>query len=164
MKIDETVFVADGAKVIGDDIDIGAQSNVWYNAVIRSDDGEFVHIGERTNVQDLTMIHTSPGASTTIGDGVTIGHSCIIHGCTVGDNALIGMGTILLDGCNIGKNTIIGAGSFVTKNTIIPDGSMAFGRPAKVIRELTEAEIETNRKTAEHYVQDATAQREKTYE
>lgn len=164
MKIDETVFVADGAKIIGDDIEIGAQSNVWYNAVIRSDDGEFVHIGERTNVQDLTMIHTSPGASTTIGDGVTIGHSCIIHGCTVGDNALIGMGTILLDGCNIGKNTIIGAGSLVTKNTIIPDGSMAFGRPAKVIRELTEAEIETNRKTAEHYVQDATAQKEKTYE
>lgn len=164
MKIDKTVFVADGAKVIGDDIEIGAQSNVWYNAVIRSDDGEYVHIGERTNVQDLTMIHTSPGASTTIGDGVTIGHSCIIHGCTVGDNALIGMGTILLDGCNIGKNTIIGAGSLVTKNTIIPDGSMAFGRPAKVIRELTEAEIETNRKTAEHYVQDATVQKEKTYE
>lgn len=163
MKIDKTVFVADGAKVIGDDIEIGAQSNVWYNAVIRSDDGEFVHIGERTNVQDLTMIHTSPGASTTIGDGVTIGHSCIIHGCTVGDNALIGMGTILLDGCNIGKNTIIGAGSLVTKNTIIPDGSMAFGRPAKVIRELTEDEIETNRKTAEHYVQDATAQKTNSY-
>ena len=160
MKIDETVFVAEGAKVIGDDIEIGAQSNVWYNAVIRSDDGEFVHIGERTNVQDLTMIHTSPGASTTIGDGVTIGHSCIIHGCTVGDNALIGMGTILLDGCNIGKNTIIGAGSLVTKNTIIPDGSMAFGRPAKIIRELTGAEIEMNRKTAEHYVQDAIAQKE----
>lgn len=164
MKIDETVFVADGAKVIGDDIEIGAQSNVWYNAVIRSDNGEFVHIGERTNVQDLTMIHTSPGASTTIGDGVTIGHSCIIHGCTVGDNALIGMGTILLDGCNIGKNTIIGAGSLVTKNTIIPDGCMAFGRPAKVIRELTEAEIEMNRETAEHYVQDAMGQKEKTYE
>ena len=163
MKIDKTVFVADGAKIIGDDIEIGAQSNVWYNAVIRSDDGEFVHIGERTNVQDLTMIHTSPGASTTIGDGATIGHSCIIHGCTVGDNALIGMGTILLDGCNIGKNTIIGAGSLVTKNTIIPDGCMAFGRPAKVIRELTEAEIETNRKTAEHYVQDATAQKTNSY-
>lgn len=163
MKIDETVFVADGAKVIGDDIEIGAQSNVWYNAVIRSDAGEYVHIGERTNVQDLTMIHTSPGASTTIGDGVTIGHSCIIHGCTVGDNALIGMGTILLDGCNIGKNTIIGAGSLVTKNTIIPDGCMAFGRPAKFIRELTEAEIEMNRKTAEHYVQDAMAQKNNSY-
>ena len=80
------------------------------------------------------MIHTSPGASTTIGDGVTIGHSCIIYGCTVGDNALIGKGTILLDGCNIGKNTIIGAGSLVTNNTIIPDGCMAFGRPAKALK------------------------------
>ncbi len=107
----------------------------------------------------LLTRHKHPGASTTIGDGVTIGHSCIIHGCTVGDKALIGMGTILLDSCNIGKNTIIGAGSLVTKNTIIPDGCMAFGRPAKVIRELTEAEIEMNRKTAEHYVHDATAQK-----
>lgn len=163
MKIDETVFIADGAKVVGDDIAIGAHSNVWYNVVIRSDNGEYVHIGERTNVQDLTMVHTSPGASTAIGDGVTIGHSCIIHGCTVGDNALIGMGTILLDGCSIGKNTIIGAGSLVTKNTVIPDGCMAFGRPAKVVRALTEDEIEMNRKTAEHYVQDAKAHKE-TYE
>ena len=81
----------------------------------------------------------------------------------MGDNALIGMGTILLDSCNIGKNTIIGAGSLVTKNTIIPDGCMAFGRPVKVIRELTEAEIEMNRKTVEHYVHDATAQKTNSY-
>lgn len=155
MRIDDTVFVADGAKIIGDDLTIGAYSSVWYNAVIRSDYGEYVHIGERSNIQDLTVVHTSPGASTTIGNGVTIGHSCIIHGCTVGDNSLIGMGTILLDGTVIGKNCIIGAGSLVTKNTVIPDGSMAFGRPAKVIRQLTEEEILTNLSTADHYVKDA---------
>ena len=103
---------------------------------------------------ELGMLYTSPGFSTDIGNGVTVGHSCIIHGCTVEDNVLIGMGSILLDGCKIGKNSIIGAGSLVTKNTVIPDGSMAFGRPAKVVRKLTEGEIEMNRKTAEHYVDD----------
>jgi len=103
---------------------------------------------------------TDSGNSTSIGNGVTIGHSCIIHGCKVGDNALIGMGTILLDGCVIGKNSIIGAGSLVTKNTVIPEGCMAFGRPAKVVRELTEEEIEMNRKTAEHYVIDAAKHRQ----
>ena len=164
MKIDETVWIADGAKIIGDNIVIGAHSSVWYNAVIRSDEGEYVHIGERTNLQDLTMIHTSPGSSVTIGNGVTIGHSCIIHGCTVGDHALIGMGTILLDGCSIGKNALIGAGSLVTRNTVIPEGCMAFGRPAKVIRALTEDEIAANRQTAEHYVRDAGIRKERTDE
>lgn len=155
MTIDKSAFIADGAIVKGEDLRIGQNSSVWYNAVIRSDKGEHVYIGDRTNIQDLSMVHTSPGASTNIGSGVTIGHSCIIHGCTVGDNSLIGMGSILLDGCQIGKNCIIGAGSLVTKNTVIPDGCMAFGRPAKVQRALTEAEIEGNRLTAEHYVKDA---------
>ena len=122
---------------------------------MRCDDGEHVHIGDKTNIQDLCMVHTSPGRPTTIGKSVTIGHSCIIHGCTIGDNSLIGMGTILLDGAVIGKNCIIGAGSLVTKNTEIPDGSMAFGRPAKVVRELTEIEIMTNQGTAEWYVNEA---------
>ena len=155
MKIVETVLVAEGAKIVGEDLMIGAHSSVWYNAVIRSDDGEYVHIGEKTNIQDLCMVHTSPDHSTDIGNGVTIGHSCIIHGCSVGDNSLIGMGTILLDGCVIGRNCIIGAGSLVTKSTVIPDGSMAFGRPAKVIRQLTEEEISSNRTTADFYVKEA---------
>ena len=155
MKVDKSVFVADGAKVVGKNIEIGAKCSIWYNAVVRSDDGEYVHMGDKTNVQDLCMIHTSPGKSTSIGSGVTIGHSCIIHGCTIGDNSLIGMGSILLDGAVIGKNCIIGAGSLVTKNTEIPDGSMAFGRPAKVVRDLTEIEILTNQGTAEWYVKEA---------
>jgi carbonic anhydrase/acetyltransferase-like protein (isoleucine patch superfamily) len=155
MEIDESVFIADGAKVLCEDIKIGADCSIWYNAVVRCDDGEHVHIGDKTNIQDLCMVHTSPGRPTTIGKSVTIGHSCIIHGCTIGDNSLIGMGTILLDGAVIGKNCIIGAGSLVTKNTEIPDGSMAFGRPAKVVRELTEIEIMTNQGTAEWYVNEA---------
>ena len=155
MKIHETVYIAEGAKVSGTGLEIERQSSIWYNAVVRCDEGESVHIGERTNIQDLSMVHTSPGHSTQIGSGVTIGHSCIIHGCTVKDNTLIGMGSILLDGCVIGENTIIGAGSLVTKNTVIPDGCMAFGRPAKVIRPLTEEEIAANRKNADLYVEDS---------
>ena len=155
MMIDQTVLTADGSKIVGDDITIGPHSSIWYNAVVRCDDGEHVHIGERTNIQDLCMIHTSHGASTTIGDGVTIGHSCIIHGCTIGNNSLIGMGSILLDGCRIGNNCIIGAGSLITKNTVIPDGSMAFGRPARIQRELTTEEIEGNQNTAAQYVKEA---------
>ena len=155
MNIDDTVLVADGAKIVGEDLTFGVHSSVWYNAVIRSDDGEHVHIGEKTNIQDLCMVHTSPANSTDIGNGVTIGHSCIIHGCKIGDNSLIGMGTILLDGCVIGRNCIIGAGSLVTKSTVIPDGSMAFGRPAKVIRQLTEEEIGANQTTADFYVKEA---------
>lgn len=154
MKVDKTVYIADGAKIIGEDIEAGAYSSIWYNAVVRSDYGEYVHIGEKTNIQDLCMIHTSPGASVDIGAGVTIGHSCIIHGCTIGDNSLIGMGSILLDGCKIGRDCIIGAGSLVTKNTVIPDGCMALGHPAKVIRNLTDKEIQENKKTAEFYVEE----------
>lgn len=155
MEIDESVFIADGAKVLGEDIKIGADSSIWYNAVVRCDGGEHVHIGDKTNIQDLCMVHTSPNSPTSIGNSVTIGHSCIIHGCTIGDNSLIGMGSIILDGAVIRENCIIGAGSLVTKNTEIPDGCMAFGRPAKVIRELTEIEILTNQGTAEWYVNES---------
>jgi len=155
MKVDGSVFIADGAKVLGDNVEIGADCSIWYNSVVRCDDGERVHIGDKTNIQDLCMVHTSPGKPTSIGNGVTVGHSCIIHGCTIGDNSLIGMGTIILDGAVIGKNCIIGAGSLVTKNTEIPDGSMAFGRPAKVVRPMTEVEILTNQGTAEWYVKES---------
>ena len=154
MSFSENCFIAEGAKVIGKDILIGDLSSVWYNAVIRCDDGEFVHIGERTNVQDLCVVHTSAGCPASIGDDVTIGHGCIIHGCTVGDNTLIGMGSIILDGAVVGKNCIIGAGSLVTKGKEIPEGTMAFGRPAKVVRELTEEEILGIRKSAEWYVEE----------
>lgn len=155
MKIDETVFVADGAKIIGEDINIGKDSSVWYNAVIRCDEGEHVVIGEKTNVQDLCMIHTAPGKSVDIGNGVTIGHSCIIHGCTIGDNTLTGMGSIVMDDAVIGRNCIIGAGSLVTGGTIIPDGHIAFGRPARVVKELTDEQINSNKHSAELYARES---------
>ncbi|MEE8836777.1 MAG: gamma carbonic anhydrase family protein [Eubacteriales bacterium] len=152
-QIDPSVFIADGAHVIRDVI-IGEHSSVWYNAVIRGMPDQ-ITIGDTTNIQDLVMLHSSPDLPIRIGSHVTIGHSAIIHGCTIDDNALIGMGSIIMNGAHIGKNCIIGAGSLITQNTVIPDNSMAFGRPAKIIRSVTEEEIRSNRKTAEGYAEEA---------
>ena len=155
MKIDGTVFVADGAVIKGENITIGKDSSVWYNSVIRCSRGESVSIGEGTNIQDLCMVHTDEGASVSIGSGVTVGHSCVIHGCTIGDNTLIGMGSVILNNAVIGSNCIIGAGSLVTGKTVIPDGHMAFGSPAKVVKELSEEQVYANRLSAEHYKDDS---------
>ena len=151
-KPDRDVFIADGVVIDGDNISIGKDSSVWFNSVIRCDDAESITIGERTNIQDLTMIHTGPGYPVSIGDEVTVGHMCMIHGCTIGSNTLIGMGSVIMDGARIGNNCVIGAGSLVTEGKTIPDGTMAFGRPAKVIRELTADEIRGIGLSADHYV------------
>jgi carbonic anhydrase/acetyltransferase-like protein (isoleucine patch superfamily) len=145
-----TVRVAPGAHVIGD-ATLGEHCTVWYNAVIRADEAP-VTIGAKTNVQDCAVVHVSTGHPVSIGDGVTIGHGAIVHGCTVGSNSLIGMGAIVLDGSEIGSNCIIGAGALVTQGTRIPDGHMAFGSPARVIRPLAEEEIRKNRENAQEYV------------
>lgn len=145
-----TVRVAPGAHVIGD-ATLGEHCTVWYNAVIRADEAP-VTIGAKTNVQDCAVVHVSTGHPVSIGDGVTIGHGAIVHGCTVGSNSLIGMGAIVLDGAEIGSNCIIGAGALVTQGTRISDGHMAFGSPARVIRPLTEEEIRKNRENAQEYV------------
>ncbi|MBR0374745.1 MAG: gamma carbonic anhydrase family protein [Mogibacterium sp.] len=151
--IDETAFIADGVQIVGDNITIGPQSSVWYNSVIRCDEERgSITIGARSNVQDLSTLHISPGCPVKIGDGVTIGHMCLIHGCTIGDNTLIGMGSIIMDGAVIGSNCIIGAGSLVTGRKVIPDGTMALGRPAKVLKKLSEQEIEGLRGMAEDYM------------
>lgn len=155
MKIDDSVFVADGAKLIGDGLSIGKESSVWFNAVVRCDEDITVTIGERTNIQDLCTVHTAPGYPVSVGDGVTVGHMSLIHGCTIGNNTLIGMGSIIMNGAVVGSNCIIGAGSLVTEGKVIPDGSMAFGRPAKVVRELTEEEIASLTESADHYVDDS---------
>lgn len=155
MKIDDTVYVADGAKIVGENITIGRDSSVWYNSVIRCDKTETVSIGERTNIQDLTMIHTATGHSVSIGNGVTIGHQCLIHGCTIGDNTLIGMGSVIMNDAVIGNNCIIGAGSLVTEGKIVPDGTMAFGRPAKPVKDLTEEQIRDIALSAEVYVEES---------
>ena len=152
-SIDKSVFIADGAKVIGD-VEISKNSSVWFNAVIRAD-LDSVQIGEASNVQDNAVVHTSKNFGVLIGNNVTVGHSAIVHGCTVGNNVLIGMGAIVLDGAVIEDNCIIGAGSLVTQGKLIPAGSLAFGNHAKVVRQLTDDEIRSITENAISYVEEA---------
>jgi len=149
--IEESCFIAENATVVGD-VTIGAGANIWYGAVIRSDLDTTI-IGKNTNIQENSTLHDDYGVSNTIGDNVTIGHNCIIHGCTVGNNVLIGMGSIVLNGAEIGENTIVGAGSLVTQNKKIPSGVLCMGSPAKVVRELTAEEIESIKISAIHYAE-----------
>lgn len=153
LQISEDVFVAQGAVLLGD-VTIGKHSSVWFNAVVRADMASVV-IGESTNIQDNCTLHVDAGASLTIGSQVTIGHGAVIHGCTVGDNTLIGMGAIILNHAVIGKNCIIGAGALITQNTAIPDNSLVIGNPGKVKRVLTSDEIEGITENAQHYVNEA---------
>ena len=152
-SIDKSVFIADGAKVVGE-VEIGANSSIWFNAVIRAD-LDSVKIGEASNVQDNAVVHTSKNFGVQIGNNVTVGHSAIVHGCTVGNNVLIGMGAIVLDGAVIEDNCIIGAGSLVTQGKLIPAGSLAFGNPAKVVRQLTDDEIRSITDNAISYIEEA---------
>lgn len=148
-----TCYIAKEAVVKGQ-VEIGAQSSIWYNATVRGDT-EPISIGKGTNIQDNAVIHVGRGYPVSIGDGVTIGHSAVVHGCSVGDNTLIGMGAVILNGATIGKNCMIGAGALVTQNMQIPDGCLAFGNPAKIRRPLTEEEIRSNRDNAAKYCVEA---------
>ena len=149
-----SAFVAPNATVLGD-VTLGANSSVLYGAVLRADVNS-IDIGMGSNIQDGCIIHVDPPYPVVIGNGCTVGHGAILHGCAVGDNSLIGMGAIVLNGAQIGKNCIIGAGALVTQNTVIPDGSLVIGSPAKVKRSLTPEEIEGNRQTAENYIAEIT--------
>jgi len=150
-KLDPSVFVASGAHVIGD-VEIGKDSSLWFNTVVRAD-VSFVRIGERTNIQDCSLIHESyPSTPCIIGNGVTVGHSVILHACTIADGSLIGMGSVLLDGVEVGSEVLIGAGSLVTQGTQLPPRTLVFGRPAKVIRELNAGELARLKWNADHYV------------
>ncbi len=147
--VGENTFVAENVAMTGDVV-VGNNSSVWYSVVIRGDYNR-ITIGNNTNIQDLTMVHGDFHDETIIGDYVTIGHTCIIHGCVIEDNVLIGMGSTVMNGAKIGKNTILGAGSLVTEGKEIPSGVLAVGRPAKVIRELTEEEIVAITQSAKNY-------------
>lgn len=152
--IDPTVYVDPGAQIIGDVV-IGAHSSVWCNAVVRGD-VNVIRIGARTNVQDLAMLHvTRRTAPLSIGDEVTIGHAAILHGCTVKNRCLIGMGAIVMDGAVIGEESIVGAGALVTEGTVIPPRSLAVGAPAAVRRALRAEEIAFLAESAANYVSDA---------
>jgi len=149
--VDPSAFVDESAQVIGD-VQIGPESSVWMNVVVRGD-VNYVRIGARTNVQDLTLVHvmrqTHP---TVIGNGVTIGHSAVVHGCTIEDRCLIGMGAILLNGCHIGTGSIVAAGALVPEGMVVPPGSMVMGMPATVRRPLTPDEEASIESYADNYV------------
>ena len=147
---EKQIYIAAGAYV-GGDVTLGNEVGIWYNAVVRGDSGS-IEVGSQSNIQDNCTVHTDPGHKVVIGKSVSIGHNAVVHGCTIGDNTVIGMGSIILNGAVIGKNCIIGAGALVTGKTVVPDNSMAFGNPAKVVRQLTDAEVEANRHNAGHYV------------
>ncbi|WP_426255603.1 gamma carbonic anhydrase family protein [Sphingomonas sp. DC2300-3] len=146
-------YVAPGAQVIGR-VMLGARASVWFNAVLRGDNDP-ITIGAGSNVQDGAMVHADPGVPTTIGQGVTIGHHAIVHGATVGDNCLIGMGATLLNRAVIGADSLVGAGALVTEGKTFPPGSLIVGSPARVLRPLTETEIAGLRLSAATYVANA---------
>ncbi len=147
------VYVAPGAHVIGR-VTLGPHVSIWFGAVLRGDNDPIV-IGADSNVQDGAMVHADPGVPTTIGRGVTIGHHAIVHGATVGDNSLIGMGATLLNRVVIGANCIVGAGALVTEGKVFPAGSLIVGSPARVVRSLTETEIAALGLSAATYVANA---------
>lgn len=149
----QQVYIAKGAVVLGD-VTLGDNASVWYNAVLRGDIN-YITVGRYSNVQDNAVLHLANEYPCVVGNYVTIGHSAIIHACTIGDETLIGMGATILDGAVIGRNCIIGANALVTQGTTIPDGTMAVGSPAKVKRELTPAEREGLKVWAEKYAENA---------
>lgn len=150
---DDSVWIAPNASVIGD-VHLASQSSVWFGVVIRCDN-EPVHIGERSNVQDNSVLHSDPGHPLKIGAGVTVGHKAMLHGCTVGDNSLIGIGATILNGAVIGKNCIIGAHSLITEGKTIPDNSLVIGSPGRVMKTLGDPQIAMLLASAEIYVQNA---------
>ncbi len=149
--IDPTVFIAEGAHIIGDVI-IGKDSSIWFNTVVRGD-VHFIRIGERTNIQDNTVVHvTNKKFPTVIGSNVTVGHSAVIHACTINDYSLIGMGAVILDGATVGPFSLIAAGAVVPMGMEIPEGVLVAGVPGKIIRELTDDERKFLRQSAQNYV------------
>lgn len=153
-QVPADAFIAPGARVIGR-VQLGQESGVWYNAVLRADSNT-ITIGSGTNIQDNCLLHVDEGEfSMMIGDGVTVGHSCILQGCTVGSHSLIGMGSTILNGAVIGENSLVGAGSLVTEGKVFPPNSVIMGRPAKVVRTVGEKELEMIRFGAGHYRQNA---------
>lgn len=146
-------WIAPTAAVIGK-VKLGKKASVWWHAVLRGDN-EPITIGEGTNIQDGTVIHTDPGFPVVIGERVTVGHMAMIHGCTIGDGSLIGINAVVLNGAKVGKNCLIGAGALVMEGKEIPDNSLAVGSPARVIRQITPENIARMQQGAENYIQRA---------
>ena len=150
-RVHLSAFVARGAVVVGD-VTIDEDASVWFGAVLRGDNDP-ITIGRDTNIQDGSVLHSDPGEPLTIGDGVTVGHMVMLHSCEIGDNTLIGIGSVILGRARIGKNCIIGANTLITEGKEIPDGSLVMGQPGKVVRPLEPGQIEALKASAAHYVQ-----------
>ena len=149
-SIHDTAYIAPSADVIGK-VSIGEKCSVWHNAVLRGDVDEII-VKDGANIQDGCIIHCSTGIKTVVGEGTTVGHNAVLHSCTIGKNSLIGMGAVLLDNVKVGDNCFVAAGSLLTPGTVIPDGSMVMGSPAKVRRELTDEEIAGIAHNSDEYI------------
>lgn len=149
-KINKNTYISESVDIIGN-VEIDENANIWFGTRLRGDMNKIV-IGANTNIQENSVVHVDVNSPCIIGKDVTIGHGAIIHGCTISDNVLVGMGSIILNNAKIGKNTIIGAGSLVTQGKIFPGGVLILGNPAKVVRELTDDEIKGIKSSADNYV------------
>ena len=149
-RINENTYISESVDIIGK-VNVEENVNIWFGTRLRGDMNNII-IGENTNIQENSVVHVDINSPCIIGKNVTIGHGTIIHGCSISDNVLVGMGSIILNNAKIGKNTIIGAGSLVTQGKEFPEGVLILGNPAKVIRQLTEAEIESIQRSADNYV------------
>ena len=151
--IHDSAWVADSAAVMGN-VTLSEDSSVWFGVVIRGDT-ETITVGKGTNIQDNSVLHADHGMPLVIGENVTVGHQVMLHGCTIGDGSLIGIQAVVLNGAKIGKNCLVGAGSLVTEGKEFPDGWMIMGSPAKAVRQLTDAQIEGLKMSAQHYIDNA---------
>ncbi|THU05269.1 gamma carbonic anhydrase family protein [Lampropedia puyangensis] len=151
--ISDSAWVADSATVLGQ-VTLEADASIWFGSVIRGDTDQ-ITVGEGSNIQDASVLHADFGKPLHIGRHVTVGHQVMLHGCTIGDESLVGIGAVILNGAKIGKNCLVGARSLITENKEFPDGSMIMGSPAKVVRALTAEEIEGLRQSAKNYVANA---------
>jgi carbonic anhydrase/acetyltransferase-like protein (isoleucine patch superfamily) len=149
-RIAASAFVAHSAQVIGR-VELGEHASVWYGSVARGDN-DWIRIGARSNIQDASVLHSDSGVPLTLGEGVSVGHQCMLHGCTIGDNTLIGIQAVVLNRARIGRDSIVGACALVTEGKEFPDGSMILGSPAKRVRALTDEEIAHLRMLSQHYV------------
>ena len=152
-QIDPDAWIAPGTHIIGD-VTVMVGASIWFGTTIRGD-REPIVVGQGSNVQENSVLHTDPGCPLTIGTNCTIGHKAMLHGCTIGDNSLIGMGATVLNRAVIGKNCLIGAGALITEGKVIPDGSLVMGAPGKIIRTLDEAAIAGLTQSALHYQENA---------
>ena len=149
-RINKNTYISESVDILGK-VNVEENVNIWFGTRLRGDMNNII-IGENTNIQENSVVHVDINSPCIIGKNVTIGHGTIIHGCSISDNVLVGMGSIILNNAKIGKNTIIGAGSLVTQGKEFPEGVLILGNPAKVIRQLTEAEIESIQRSADNYV------------